>query len=71
MISSQDLKPGEGMKFLRPDKTEAAVFIAEDWCNVKTFERDNRVSIEINFKNAFIHPTDKRPRHVKRGPNCS
>lgn len=54
LVDSKKLKPGEGMKFLRPNKTEAGVYVSMDYVKVDTFEEDNKVKIEVTFDNPFI-----------------
>jgi hypothetical protein len=61
------LKAAEGMYVKRPNGTIALKLLSFDPSTVDvTTGEDGRVKVTLEFDGPFIHPTDKRPRHVRK-----
>lgn len=66
-MSIQLVKAGEGLFVKRPNNTEALRLITYDDAEVKITElKTGQVKVAIKFVDPFIHPTDKRPKSVRK-----
>jgi hypothetical protein len=62
----QHIKAAEGIFINRPNGKEALRLISYEEAEVEVTETDNKVRVIVDFIEPFIHPTDKRPRRVRR-----
>lgn len=60
------IKAAEGIFINLPNGKEALRLISYLDAEVEVTNTENKVRVVLEFKDPFIHPTDKRPKAVQR-----